>query len=195
MAIDRYPTTMIDQLEEGPWPSFISGIKRLRDEHPEARINEMTNSCSGQLEHSYETRKGYWKGGTVSVYGYGGGIIPRFSEVGKAFPESKEFHTLRVQPPAGNHTAPGCCAARRQLGEVGFGPGDLPRPDRQHHVHRYHHREHPALLRRDQRVWLGPRRRRSLRSHRDVLRRRCTLRDVLHQRAEGAPSAGEQLHR
>ena len=55
-----------------------------------------------ELEHSYETRKGYWKGGTVSVYGYGGGIIPRFSEVGKQFPESKEFHTLRVQPPAGN---------------------------------------------------------------------------------------------
>ncbi|CAK0741905.1 Sulfite reductase, dissimilatory-type subunit alpha [Gammaproteobacteria bacterium] len=57
----------------------------------------------GQLEHSYETRKGYWKGGTVSVYRYGGGIIPRFSEVGKAFPASREFHTLRVQPPAGNH--------------------------------------------------------------------------------------------
>ena len=27
----------------------------------------------GQLEHSYETRKDYWKGGTVGVYGYGGG--------------------------------------------------------------------------------------------------------------------------
>ena len=93
---------MIDELENGPWPSFISGIKRLRDTHPEKRINEMTNDLLGQLEHSYETRKGYWKGGTVSVYGYGGGIIPRFSEVGNAFPASKEFHTLRVQPPAGN---------------------------------------------------------------------------------------------
>ena len=103
MAIDKYPTPMLDQLESGPWPSFISGIKRLRDEHPEQRINEVTASLLGQLEHSYETRKGYWKGGTVSVYGYGGGIIPRFSEVGHAFPESKEFHTLRVQPPAGNH--------------------------------------------------------------------------------------------
>ena len=93
---------MLDELETGPWPSFISGIKRLRDNHPEQRINEMTNDLLGQLEHSYETRKGYWKGGTVSVYGYGGGIIPRFSEVGDAFPKSKEFHTLRVQPPAGN---------------------------------------------------------------------------------------------
>ena len=98
----KHDTPMIDELENGPWPSFISGIKRLRDTHPEKRINEMTNDLLGQLEHSYETRKGYWKGGTVSVYGYGGGIIPRFSEVGHAFPASKEFHTLRVQPPAGN---------------------------------------------------------------------------------------------
>nr|VFK41126.1 MAG: dissimilatory sulfite reductase alpha subunit [Candidatus Kentron sp. SD]VFK46275.1 MAG: dissimilatory sulfite reductase alpha subunit [Candidatus Kentron sp. SD]VFK79973.1 MAG: dissimilatory sulfite reductase alpha subunit [Candidatus Kentron sp. SD] len=98
----KHDTPMLDQLQEGPWPSFISGIKRLRDEHPEKRINEMTNDLLGQLQHSYETRKGYWKGGTLSVYGYGGGIIPRFSEVGDRFPKSKEFHTLRVQPPAGN---------------------------------------------------------------------------------------------
>ena len=104
MAIEKHHTPMLDQLESGPWPSFISGIKRLRDQHPEQRINEVCNDLLGQLEHSYETRKGYWKGGTVSVYGYGGGIIPRFSEVGKAFPKSKEFHTLRVQPPAGNHS-------------------------------------------------------------------------------------------
>ena len=94
---------MLDELENGPWPSFISGIKRLRDEHSDQRINGVANSLLGQLEHSYETKKGYWKGGTVSVYGYGGGIIPRFSEVGDAFPESREFHTMRVQPPAGNH--------------------------------------------------------------------------------------------
>ncbi|MBH44852.1 MAG: dissimilatory-type sulfite reductase subunit alpha [Gammaproteobacteria bacterium] len=99
----KHDTPMLDDLETGPWPSFISGIKTLRDKHPDKRINDMTNDLLGQLEHSYETRKGYWKGGTVSVYGYGGGIIPRFSEVGQAFPASKEFHTLRVQPPAGNY--------------------------------------------------------------------------------------------
>jgi sulfite reductase alpha subunit len=103
MAKKIYDTPMLDELEKGPWPSFISGFKRLRDEHPSERINEMVGSLLGQLEHSYETRKGYWKGGTVSVFGYGGGIIPRFSEVASAFPESKEFHTLRVQPPAGNY--------------------------------------------------------------------------------------------
>ena len=98
-----HPTPMLDQLESGEWPSFITGIKRLRDTHPDTRIRETTNDLLGQLEHSYETRKGYWKGGTVSVFGYGGGIIPRFSEVGDLFPKSREFHTLRVQPPAGNY--------------------------------------------------------------------------------------------
>ena len=61
MAIEPRKTPMLDQLEEGPWPSFISGIKRLRDEHPDEGINKVTNSLLGQLEHSYETRKGYWK--------------------------------------------------------------------------------------------------------------------------------------
>ena len=114
MAKKIYETPMLDELEKGPWPSFISGIKKLRDDHPDERIQEVTSSLLGQLEHSYETRKGYWKGGTVSVFGYGGGIIPRFSEVGSAFPESKEFHTIRVQPPAGNHYT---TAMLRQLGD------------------------------------------------------------------------------
>ena len=99
----KHATPMLDELENGPWPSFVSGIKNLRDAHPSGRVSDMANDLLGQLEHSYETRKGYWKGGTVSVYGYGGGILPRFSEVGQQFPESKEFHTLRVQPPAGHH--------------------------------------------------------------------------------------------
>ncbi len=98
-----HDTPMLDELEKGPWPSFITGFKRLRDDHPDKRINKMLGDMIGQLEHSYETRKGYWKGGTVSVFGYGGGIIPRFSEVSKAFPESKEFHTIRVQPTPGNY--------------------------------------------------------------------------------------------
>ncbi|MDD9875489.1 MAG: sulfite reductase, dissimilatory-type subunit alpha, partial [Gammaproteobacteria bacterium] len=95
MTKQNHPTPMLDELENGPWPSFVSGIKRLRDRHGDARVGGMANDLLGQLEHSYETRKGYWKGGTVSVFGYGGGIIPRFSEVGGEFPDSKEFHTLR----------------------------------------------------------------------------------------------------
>ncbi len=96
------PTPMLDELEGGKWPSFVTGLKRLRDEGTEGN-QKMVNDLLGQLNHSYEERLGFWKGGTLSVLGYGGGIIPRFSEVADRFPESKEFHTLRVMPPAGNH--------------------------------------------------------------------------------------------
>ena len=44
MAIEKHNTPMLDQLEQGPWPSFISGIKRLRDQHPSERINRVTKS-------------------------------------------------------------------------------------------------------------------------------------------------------
>ena len=97
MAKKMHDTPLLDQLESGPWPSFVTGLKRL------AGDKDYMVDLMGQLEHSYETRKGYWKGGTVGVFGYGGGVIPRFSEVAGKFPESSEFHTLRVMPPAGMH--------------------------------------------------------------------------------------------
>jgi sulfite reductase alpha subunit len=97
-----HETPNLDQLESGPWPSFVTGLKRL------ARENDMMVDLLGQLEASYRDRKGYWKGGTVGVYGYGGGVIPRFTELKDEhdkplFPDAAEFHTLRVQPPAGMH--------------------------------------------------------------------------------------------
>jgi len=102
MGKKMHDTPNLDQLESGPWPSFVTGLKRLATDEGKPYQNMMVDLL-GQLELSYTTRKGYWKGGTLSVIGYGGGIIPRFSEVGKEFPESKEFHTLRVMPPAGMH--------------------------------------------------------------------------------------------
>jgi sulfite reductase alpha subunit len=80
----------------------VSGLKRL------AKDKDYMVDVLGQLETSYKTRKGYWKGGTVSVFGYGGGVIPRFTELkdengNPLFPDAAEFHTLRVMPPAGMH--------------------------------------------------------------------------------------------
>jgi sulfite reductase alpha subunit len=95
-------TPLLDQLESGPWPSFVTGLKRLAQSE-DKQYAPMMKDLLGQLEHSYETRKGYWKGGTVGVRGYGAGIIPRFSEVREKYPASSEFHTFRVQPPAGMH--------------------------------------------------------------------------------------------
>ncbi len=102
MAKKQHDTPQLDQLESGPWPSFVTGIKRL------AETNDMAVDLLGQLETSYQTKKGYWKGGTVGVFGYGGGIIPRFTELKNekgepVFPDAAEFHTIRVQPPAGMH--------------------------------------------------------------------------------------------
>ncbi|MGA9574871.1 MAG: hypothetical protein WBS20_13085, partial [Lysobacterales bacterium] len=97
MTKKTHPTPLLDELKGGTWPSFVDGLQRLADDGDKPNAN-MMKDLMGQLEHSYETRKGYWKGGTVSVFGYGGGIIPRFSEVAKEYPESSEFHTLRVQP-------------------------------------------------------------------------------------------------
>ena len=102
MAKKMIDTPLLDQLESGPWPSFVTGLKRL------AKDNDMMVDLMGQLETSYKTRKGYWKGGTVGVFGYGGGVIPRFTELKDEnekpiFPDAAEFHTLRVQPPAGMH--------------------------------------------------------------------------------------------
>ncbi len=102
MSKKRHETPLLDQLEDGPWPSFVTGLKRLAGDEGKPYADMMTDLL-GQLEHSYETCMGYWKGGTVSVFGYGGGVIPRFSEAAEDYPASSEFHTLRVQPPAGMH--------------------------------------------------------------------------------------------
>ncbi|OFZ69386.1 MAG: sulfite reductase, dissimilatory-type subunit alpha [Betaproteobacteria bacterium RBG_16_58_11] len=101
MAKKMHDTPMLDQLESGPWPSFVTGLKRM------AKNNDMAVDLLGQLEASYRDLKGYWKGGTVGVFGYGGGVIPRFTELKKddkpVFPDAAEFHTLRIQPPPGMH--------------------------------------------------------------------------------------------
>ncbi|MBT3764996.1 MAG: dissimilatory-type sulfite reductase subunit alpha [Rhodospirillaceae bacterium] len=102
MTKKKHETPLLDQLKGGKWPSFVDGLKRLSNDD-DKQYAPMMNDLLGQLEHSYDTKLGYWKGGTVSVFGYGGGVIPRFSKVAEEFPESSEFHTLRVQPPAGMH--------------------------------------------------------------------------------------------
>ncbi len=97
MAKQMPATPLLDQLESGPWPSFITGLKNLANDE-DKQYAPMVKSLLGQLELSYKTRKGYWKGGTVGVCGYGGGVIPRFSEVASEYPESSEFHTMRENP-------------------------------------------------------------------------------------------------
>jgi sulfite reductase alpha subunit len=88
-------TRLLDELEKGPWPSFVTEIKSA------SRTSNSARDLLGQLELSYEDRLSHWKhGGLVGVLGYGSGVIGRYSDVGEQFPNVASFHTLRVNQPA-----------------------------------------------------------------------------------------------
>ncbi|MDA8219718.1 MAG: dissimilatory-type sulfite reductase subunit alpha [Dehalococcoidales bacterium] len=89
-------TPLLDELEKGPWPSFVTQMKRAAEKKPAAK------DALGQLELSYRDKIVHWKhGGIVGVRGYGGGVIGRYSDVPEQFPEVRDFHTLRVNQPSG----------------------------------------------------------------------------------------------
>lgn len=89
-------TPMLDELENGPWPSFVSEMKRA------AENKEAAKDLLRQLERSYHDKIGHWKhGGIVGVRGYGGGVIGRYSDLPEEFPAVAEFHTFRVNHPSG----------------------------------------------------------------------------------------------
>jgi sulfite reductase alpha subunit len=89
-------TPLLDELEKGPWPSFVAEMKRA------AGKKEAAKDLLHQLERSYKDRIGHWKhGGIVGVKGYGGGVIGRYSDLPDEFPAVAEFHTFRVAMPSG----------------------------------------------------------------------------------------------
>jgi dissimilatory sulfite reductase alpha subunit len=89
-------TPILDKLESGPWPSFVKEIKRAAETNPAAK------DLLGLVELSYKDKITHWKhGGIVGVMGYGGGVIGRYSDVADKFPEAGQFHTVRVNHPAG----------------------------------------------------------------------------------------------
>ncbi|MBI2868719.1 MAG: dissimilatory-type sulfite reductase subunit alpha [Chloroflexi bacterium] len=89
-------TPRLDELESGPWPSFVTEIKKAARKKPAAR------DLLRQLELSYEDKVTHWKhGGIVGVRGYGGGVIGRYSDVPEKFPDTAAFHTVRVNMPSG----------------------------------------------------------------------------------------------
>lgn len=92
----KYDTPLLDELEKGPWPSFVTEIKKA------AAKNDMANDELGQLEKSFRDKRGYWKhGGIVGVLGYGGGVIGRYSSLPEEFPGVAHFHTVRINQPSG----------------------------------------------------------------------------------------------
>ena len=94
--LKKHDTPMMEDLKSGPFPSFVDDL--------ETRAKGGVQCCYdllGQMELSYEHKETHWKhGGIVGVFGYGGGVIGRYSDVAEEFPSIAHFHTLRVNQPA-----------------------------------------------------------------------------------------------
>jgi len=88
-------TPMLDELESGPWPSFVTDLKHLAQRKP------AVGQLLSQLERSYHDRWNYWTGTVLNLRGYGGGILARNSDLKDEFPEVAQFHTIRVIEPPG----------------------------------------------------------------------------------------------
>ena len=102
-------TPFLDELEKGPWPSFVTQIKEMAEEKEECRqlLGAHPGGLAalqllGLLERSYHEKIGHWKhGGIVGVMGYGGGVIGRYNDLQEEYPAIAHFHTLRVNMPTG----------------------------------------------------------------------------------------------
>ncbi len=107
----KHPTPKLDELESGPWPSFVSDIKQeaeCRAKNPNGIDFQIPadspEDLLGVLELSYTDGETHWKhGGIVGVFGYGGGVIGRYCDQPEMFPSVAHFHTVRVAQPAAKY--------------------------------------------------------------------------------------------
>lgn len=107
----KHETPLLDQLESGPWPSFVSDLKaqaekRTKNEEGiEFQIPvDVVDDLLGIMELSYKHGRTHWKhGGIVGVFGYGGGVIGRYCDQPENFPGVEAFHTMRINQPAGKY--------------------------------------------------------------------------------------------
>jgi len=105
----KHKTPLLDELESGPWPSFVSEIKReatSRAKNEKGIAYQIpVDDCEdllGVLELSFTDGETHWKhGGIVGVFGYGGGVIGRYCDQPEMFPGVAHFHTMRVNQPSG----------------------------------------------------------------------------------------------
>lgn len=108
-GVELPETPLLDELEKGPWPSFIKEIKKAAIEQEKAAKAGKTIKMLGApkgllkvLELAYKDKRTHWKhGGIVSVVGYGGGVIGRYCDLEDKIPEVWHFHTMRINMPAG----------------------------------------------------------------------------------------------
>ncbi|MCP4118308.1 MAG: dissimilatory-type sulfite reductase subunit alpha [Desulfobacteraceae bacterium] len=107
----KHETPLLDQLESGPWPSFVSDMKQQAEVRAKNEANvefqipqDCVDDLLGVLELSFKHGRTHWKhGGIVGVFGYGGGVIGRYCDQPNLFPGVEHFHTMRVNQPAGKY--------------------------------------------------------------------------------------------
>jgi dissimilatory sulfite reductase alpha subunit len=105
----KHETPLLDQLESGPWPSFVSDLKQEAESRAKNQDKieyqipvDVCEDLLGVLELSFKHGRTHWKhGGIVGVFGYGGGVIGRYCDQPEMFPGVAHFHTMRVSQPAG----------------------------------------------------------------------------------------------
>ena len=143
----KHATPLLDELESGPWPSFVTGLKRLRDNEgaPYApMMNDLLGTARALLRGAaglLEGRHGFgfrlWRRYHPALFG-GRRQVSRVEGISHAARSAAGGFPLR------HRYAP---QALRHLGEAWFGPDRLPRPERRHHVPGLLDREHPEGVR------------------------------------------------
>ena len=105
----KHEIPLLDQLESGPWPSFVSDMKQQAEARAKNKGNveyqipvDVVDDLMGVLELSFVDGETHWKhGDIVGVFGYGGGVIGRYCDQPEKFPGVAHFHTMRVAQPGG----------------------------------------------------------------------------------------------
>src|SRR4030042_6648602 len=101
----RHKTPMLDELERGRWPSFVSDMKQEAAAREKTNVDlqtprESVDDLLGLLELTYKDKVVHWKhGGIVGVFGYGGGGKGRYCDQPGQFPGGEDFYTIRVIQP------------------------------------------------------------------------------------------------
>jgi sulfite reductase alpha subunit len=107
----KHATPLLDQLESGPWPSWVSDIKQEAETRAKNVKGidyqipvDVCDDVLGLMELTYAQKRTHWKhGGIVGVFGYGGGVIGRYCDQPQQFPGVAHFHTVRVSQPGGKY--------------------------------------------------------------------------------------------